>query len=53
MKKSVLENLKPYQISKKDTRKINGGSPLSDCIATAQRDGNEWLIDTCYEVLGD
>ncbi|MBQ0736258.1 hypothetical protein [Aquimarina celericrescens] len=53
MKKSILENLKPYQISKSVAKKVNGGDPLSDCIATAKRDGNEWLIDTCWEILGD
>ncbi len=53
MKKSNLEKLRPFKMSRDVAKKVNGGDPLSDCIATAERDGNDWLIDTCWEVLGD
>ena len=53
MKKSILENLKPYQMSKSVAKKVNVGDMIDDCVATAKRDGNYWLIGVCYEVLGD
>ncbi len=55
MKKSVLENLKPFQMSKSAARVVNGGGrrrAKRDCIRTAKRDGNDFLISICKDVLG-
>lgn len=54
MKNSFLENLKAFELPKNITKYVNGGSQsdLDNCKATAERDGNDWLIPVCEEILG-
>ncbi len=51
MKNSVLENLSSFEMSRGMAKIVNGGTPLGDCIRTAIRDGNEWLIPECLDIL--
>ncbi|WP_298542041.1 hypothetical protein [uncultured Aquimarina sp.] len=53
MKNFSLDKLRCYEMSKSITKKVNGGDVIDDCVATAERDGNDWMIDKCYEILGD
>jgi hypothetical protein len=41
----------PAEPALSDTEQLSCHPALEGCIATATRDGNKWLIPTCYEVL--
>lgn len=55
MKNSSLEKLKSFEIPRSITKNIYGGTEqdLENCITTAIRDENFWLIPDCYIILGD
>lgn len=52
-----LNEFKAFELPSEILTFLKGGAACAhedefdDCAATAERDGNYWLISTCYDVL--